>query len=35
MEGKLKRSYRFTWKLKGQMFCDFIKGKGIVPLSSL
>ena len=35
MEGKLKRSYHFAWKLKGQMFCNFIKDKGIVPLTSL
>ena len=28
-------SDRFAWKLKGQMFCNSIKGKSIVPLTSL
>ena len=31
MEEKLKGSYSFAWKLKGQMFCNFIKSKSIVP----
>ena len=31
MERKLKGSYRFAWKLKGQMFCNFMKDKKYCP----
>ena len=35
MERKLKGSYRFAQKRKGQLFCNIIKGKSNVPFARL